>query len=89
MLRRRRLLDRLLGEVRPGRALIRAQRIGVRPGQLTPEQKRLAEKFRRGIADVLGIPPEAIREDVVERWVVEWSKAFVKPEYWAQAGITW
>lgn len=65
------------------------QVVGVTPETLTPAQRELMEKFRRGIADALGVPPEAIREDVLARWVVEWSKAFVKPEYWAQAGITW
>ena len=49
---------------------------------LTPKQKELAEKFKRGIAEVLGVPPEAIRDDVVAKWVTEWSRAFVKEEYW-------
>ena len=48
---------------------------------LTPEQKELAERYKKAIASVLGVPEEAIREDVVEKWVAEWTKAFVKPEY--------
>jgi len=73
---------KLLGE-------ILGQFVGVTPETLTPAQKALAEKFKVGIASVLGVPPEAIREEVVEKWVIQWSKAFVKPEYWKQAGITW
>ena len=49
--------------------------------ELTPEQRQLMEKFREGIAEALGVPPEAIREDVLIKWVTEWSKAFIKPEY--------
>ena len=63
---------------------ILGQKVGVTPETLTEAQKRLAEEFKRGIASVLGVPPEAIRQDVVEKWVIEWSKAFTKPEYWAQ-----
>ena len=63
------------------------QRVGIEPGKLTKAQRRLAQKFREGIAEALGVPPEAIREDVVERWIVEWTKAFVKPEYWHTYGI--
>ena len=44
--------------------------------------KRLAEKYREGIAEAIGVPPEAIREDVVEKRVEEWVKAFTKPEFW-------
>jgi len=44
--------------------------------------KRLAEKYREGIAEAIGVPPEAIREDIVEKWVEEWTKAFVKPQFW-------
>jgi len=69
--------------------LLRGQVIGVTPETLTPAQKALAEKFKVGISSILGVPPEAIREEVVQKWVIEWSKAFVKPEYWKQAGITW
>jgi len=48
---------------------------------LTPEQEALAKKFREGIASALGVPPEAIREDVVKKWIVEWTKALVSEEY--------
>jgi len=63
---------------------ILGQYVGTTPETLTEAQKRLAEEFKRGIASVLGVPPEAIRQDVVEKWVIEWSKAFTKPEYWRQ-----
>jgi len=44
--------------------------------------QRLANKFREGMAKAIGVPPEWIREDVVQRWVENYVKAFVKPEYW-------
>ena len=43
--------------------------------------KQIAEKFRQGIAEAIGVPPEYIREDVVERWVEGWIRAFVKPQF--------
>lgn len=49
---------------------------------LNRKLRNLAEEFRRGIASALGVPPGAIREDVVEKWVREWAKAFIKPEFW-------
>jgi len=61
------------------------QRVGVTPETLTEAQKRLMEKFRTGIAEALGVPPEAIKEEPLERWIIEWSKAWVKEEYWASA----
>ena len=48
---------------------------------LTPQQEELMRRFRRGLADALGVPEEAIREDVLRRWVVEWTRAIVSPEY--------
>jgi len=59
-------------------------------GQLaptTPQQRELMEKFKVGIAEALGVPPEAIREDIVERWFIGFARAFVKPEYWEKLGI--
>lgn len=55
--------------------------------RLTPQQKALIEKWKRGIASALGVPVEAIRDDVAERWLVEWMRALVKPEYWGQLGL--
>ena len=49
--------------------------------ELPPNLRSLAEKYRGAIANVLGVPPEAIREDMVVKWVTEWARAFVKPEY--------
>lgn len=62
------------------------QRAGVTSGTLTEAQRQLAEEFRRGLAEALGVSPESIRREVVEKWVVNWSRAFVRPEYWAQQG---
>jgi hypothetical protein len=55
--------------------------------ELTPQQKALIEKWKRGIASALGVPPEAIREDVAERWLEHWIKALVKEEYWGTLGL--
>ena len=51
---------------------------------LPPNLRYLAERYRNAIAEVLGLPPEAIREDVVVKWVKHWMHAFVKPEYWSK-----
>ena len=48
---------------------------------LPPHMQTLAIKYRNAIANVLGVPPEAIREDIVVRWVRDWAEAYVKPEY--------
>ena len=64
------------------------ERVGVTAGALTESQRQMAEEFRRGMADALGVPPEAIREDIVQKWIVNWTRAFVKPEYWAEVAPT-
>jgi hypothetical protein len=57
-------------------------------GEVTrPEQRALIEKYKRSLARAIGVPPEAIREDVAERWLMHWLKALVKPEYWRALGI--
>ena len=48
---------------------------------LPPHLQRLAIKYRNAIAEVIGVPPEAIREDVVVKWVKHWMKAYLKPEW--------
>jgi len=64
------------------------QKVGVTPEKLTETQRELAQEFRRGIAEALGVPPEAIREEMVQRWIIGFTKAFVKPEYWAEVAPT-
>ena len=64
------------------------ERVGVTAGALTESQRQMAEEFRRGMADALGVPPEAIREDIVQKWIVNWTRAFVKPECWAEVAPT-
>lgn len=54
--------------------------------ELTPAQKRMAEEFRIGMAEALGVSPERIRNDVVSKWIINWTRAFVKPEHWVQKG---
>jgi hypothetical protein len=48
---------------------------------LTPQQEELVKRFRRGLAGALGVPEEAIREEVLRKWVTEWTRAIVKEEY--------
>lgn len=62
------------------------EKVGVTSTTLTPAQKQMAEEFRLGMAEALGVPSEAIREEIVEKWIINWSRAFTKPEYWAQKG---
>jgi len=54
---------------------------GLQVRTLTPQQEELMRRFRRGIADALGVPEEAIREDVLRKWVTEWTRALVTEEY--------
>ncbi|MEM2618761.1 MAG: hypothetical protein QW356_04670 [Candidatus Hadarchaeales archaeon] len=68
--------------------LLRGQRVAVTPETpLTEAQRKLAESFKVGIALALGVPPEAIRQESIERWIREWTKAFVRPEWWAQVSV--
>ena len=46
--------------------------------------ERLASKFREGIARAIGVPPEYISEEKVRKWVENYVKAFVRPEYWSE-----
>lgn len=64
------------------------ERAGVTVGGLTESQTQMADEFRRGMASALGVPPEAIREEIVQKWIVNWTRAFVKPEYWAEVAPT-
>jgi hypothetical protein len=63
--------------------LLRGQKVGITPETLTESQRRLAEDFKSGIASALGVPAEAIRQELVEKWVIGWTRAMVKPEYYA------
>jgi len=64
------------------------EKVGFTAGTLTESQRQMAEEFRIGMASALGVPPEAIREDLVQKWIVNWTRAFVKPEYWAEVAPT-
>ena len=61
---------------------------GITAGTLTESPRQMAEEFRRGMASALGVPPEAIREDVVQRWIMAFTQALVKPEYWVEVAPT-
>jgi len=54
---------------------------------LSPTQKALEQKYREAIAKVMGVSPEHIREDISEKWLKNWMKAFIKPEYWKLYGL--
>jgi len=42
--------------------------------------KRLAEEYRAGMAEALGVEPEDINPVVVEKWTREFARAFLTPE---------
>jgi len=88
----RRILEegRILSNIKQRIESIRSNILSFRSQvkELTEKQKELAEKFAEGIAEALGVPKEAIRKDVVEKWVIEWTKAFVTPEYWEKLSIS-
>ena len=42
--------------------------------------RALAEEYRRGIASALGVSPEEISPEIVEKWTREWARAFLTPE---------
>lgn len=65
--------------------VLRGQKAGDDSETLDEAQKRLAEDFRRGLASALGVPPEAIRQDLVENWIVGWTRAVVDPAFLGQA----
>lgn len=53
--------------------------------RITQEQlEQIAERYRRGIAEFLGVPPEAIRKDIALKWAEHYVKAFTYPEYWPE-----
>jgi hypothetical protein len=55
-----------------------------------PQSKveEIAEKYKRGIAQAIGVAPEDINEEVVRRWAIHWLRAMVKPEAWVKYGLT-
>jgi len=55
--------------------------------ELTPAQKAMVEKWKRRIAMATDVPPEAIDEEVAQRWLTNWMKALIKKEYWKAAGL--
>ena len=54
-----------------------------------PQSKvdEIAEKYKRGIAQAIGVAPEDINEEVVRRWAIHWLRAMVKPEAWSKYGL--
>jgi len=54
---------------------------------LTPSQKALVEKWKKNISLATGLPEEAIKDEVAYKWLINWMKALVKPEYWKELGL--
>lgn len=48
---------------------------------LTDEQRRLAQSFKEGIAQAIGVPSDHIQEEPIQRWIINFTRAFVKPEF--------
>jgi len=46
--------------------------------------QNLASEFREGIAKAMGVSPEDIKPEIVEKWVREWTRAFLTPEAFRQ-----
>lgn len=61
---------------------------GITSEDLNEAQRKMMSQFRAGLAGALGVPPEAIREEPLEKWIVEFTLAFVKPEFYAQALVS-
>ncbi|MEM0485390.1 MAG: hypothetical protein QXD29_00810 [Thermoplasmata archaeon] len=47
---------------------------------LPRKAKALSEEFRRGIASALGVEPEEVNPELVEKWTRGWYRAFLTPE---------
>lgn len=52
--------------------------------EINPKLEALGEKYKRAMAQAFGVPEEWIREDIVKRWVLGLTRAFIKPEYWEE-----
>ena len=53
----------------------------------TPQEKAVVEKLKRSISSALGLPPEALRDDVAEQYLGQWLRLLVKPEYHKALGL--
>jgi len=53
----------------------------------TPQEKALVEKWKAGIASALGVPREAIRDDVADQYLGWWVRLLVKQDYWRLVGL--
>ena len=49
--------------------------------QLPDTQNDLVQSFREGLAEGLGIPVEAISQEDMKNWLVQYIKAFISPEH--------
>ena len=72
------IIDRLRSGNGPIRDFFKQSRITEET--LSNEQQNLAKAFREGIAEAIGIPVDHISETSVIRWILEFTRSFVKPE---------
>ena len=56
------------------------ERTGIGKGKTVSSQSELAEQFRSGIAEGLGIPTEALNIEEIQQWIVKYTKAFISPD---------
>lgn len=52
-----------------------------------PMKEELIRKYREGLAMAIGVKPEDIREDILEKWLVNWLRSIIKPEVWEKYGL--
>ena len=48
---------------------------------LTSEEKEAMESYKEGVAKFLGVPPEAISNEVAAKWLKRYGAALISPEY--------
>jgi len=53
----------------------------------TSQEKALIEKWKAGIASALGVPREAIRDDVADQYLGQWVRLLIKPQYHKALGL--
>ena len=82
MMRERALVDEVLLWLR-----LRPRLLGEIEKIAVPRKKELIEKYKTGLATAIGVKPEEIREDLLERWLVGWLRAIIKPEAWEKYGL--
>lgn len=73
------ILDRFRGGNGPIRDFFKQGK--VTEETLDNEQQKLAKSFREGIAEAIGIPVDHVDEISIIRWILDFTRSFVKPEH--------